>query len=366
MRQASIDEQFMRRALNLARKGAGRTSPNPMVGCVIVKGGKVIAEGWHQHCGGDHAEVATLRKAGAKARGATMYVTLEPCSHWGRTPPCVDAIVKAGIRKVVVAMVDPNPVNNGKSLERLGKAGVDVVAGVCIREAGELNAAFVKYIAKGMPYVVAKSAQTIDGKIATRSGDSKWITSKEARTFSKQKRNEFDAILAGIKTILADDPCLCAPNKRIIKVVLDSRLKTPLDARLLTTSEPGQVIVATTKKATSTSKKRLEGAGARVMVCPKRDGGVDLKWLFKELAKEGVASILIEGGASVIGSAFKAGLVDRWHVYLAPILIGDERARSAVVGLKTPKLKQALRFSLVVRKVIGGDFFIEAEVKNRS
>lgn len=359
MKNIPVEEKFMRRALTLAVKGKGRTSPNPMVGCVIVKGGRVISEGWHKFCGGDHAEVVALKRAGKKARGATMYVTLEPCSHWGRTPPCVEAIIKAGIKKVVVAMIDPNPVNNGKSLMLLRKAGLDVVTGICRETAGELNAVFFKYITRRLPFVVAKSAQTLDGKIATRSGDSKWITSQETREYAKRKRNAFDAILVGVETILSDDPVLDAPAKLIRKVIVDSRLRTPAKARILKASGPAQVIIATTKRARRSSREVLERAGARVVVCPAKEGRVDLKWLFKELAKEGIASILIEGGATVIGSALRAGLIDRLHVYIAPKIVGDERAKSAVARLDVMEIAKAFQFEIGAVHRIGKDVFLE-------
>ena len=359
MNFSSADIKFMRRALSLARKGKGRTSPNPMVGCVIAKAGKIIAEGWHKFCGGDHAEVAALKKAGAKAKGATMYVTLDPCSHWGRTPPCTDAILKAKVGKVIVATTDPNPVNNGKSLKLLKKAGVDVMLGVCQHEAEELNAPFIKYITKNMPFVVAKSAQTLDGKIATRSGDSKWITSEETRTFARKRRDEFDAILVGVNTVIVDDPRLEAPSKRIWKIILDSTLRTPERARIFSASEPGQVIIATTKKRSLAAKMNLEKAGARIIVCPVREGKVDLRWLFRELAGEGIASILIEGGASVIGGALKARLVDRLHAYIAPKIVGDSLAKSSVVKLDVMKIASALRFEIGSVHRIGKDVFIE-------
>ncbi|NTV28495.1 MAG: bifunctional diaminohydroxyphosphoribosylaminopyrimidine deaminase/5-amino-6-(5-phosphoribosylamino)uracil reductase RibD [Candidatus Omnitrophica bacterium] len=355
----SSDDKFMRRALVLAGRGRGKTSPNPMVGCVIVRGGRVVSEGWHRFCGGDHAEVMALRKAGARAKGATMYVTLEPCSHWGRTPPCVDAVLSAGIRKVVVAMVDPNAVNNGKSLRMLRKAGVEVVTGVGAEEAARLNQAFVKYMKTGMPFVVAKSAQTMDGKIATRSGDSHWITCEESRAFARRKRNAFDAILVGVGTVLSDDPRLDAPDSRIRKVVLDSRLRTPANARLLKNSEPGQVIIATTHRAPASARKRLEMAGALVLLYPKRSGRVDMKWLLRELAREGITSVLIEGGASVIGSALKAGLVDCWHVYIAPKVVGDERAKASVAGLDVARVALAPEFKIVSLQRTGKDVFIE-------
>jgi diaminohydroxyphosphoribosylaminopyrimidine deaminase/5-amino-6-(5-phosphoribosylamino)uracil reductase len=358
MKYLKNDIYYMRRAIAMARKAIGRTSPNPLVGCVIVKSGKVIAEGWHKFCGGAHAEVDALKKAGTGAKGATMYVNLEPCSHWGRTPPCVEAILKAGIKKVVVAMVDPNPVNNGKSLRILQAKGVKVVTGVCEEEAKALNTAFVKYITTRMPFVTAKTAQTLDGKIATSKGDSKWITAEATRAFATKKRDEFDAILVGINTVLADDPRLNAPSKHLWKIVVDSKLRTPERARIFLGADPGQVILATTKTAPKARVTRLQKRGARVIICPAKNGRVDLKWLFKELAKIGIASILIEGGAAVIGSALKAKLVDRLYVYIAPKIVGNERARGAVAGLDVVKISQAFRVRLTQVQKIGSDLFL--------
>ncbi len=353
------DFLYMQRAITLAKKGLGQTSPNPMVGCVIVKAGKVIAEGWHARYGGDHAEVAALKKAGMKARGATMYVTLEPCTHWGKTPPCLKAVLDAGIKRVVVAMKDPNLVNHGRSLQALGARGVHVVFGICEEEAKALNAAFTKFITKKLPFVVAKTAQTLDGKIATRTGDSKWITSDAERAFARKKRNEFDAILVGINTVLLDDPGLNAPSKKLIKIILDSRLRLPENAKLLKGTLPGQVIVATTKKAPKAKAARLRKHGVDVLVCPERSGQVDMKWLFKALAKRKIACILIEGGAGVVGSAMRVGLVDKYHIYIAPKLIGDAQARSSVVGLDVLKVARAKKFEIEKVERIGTDVFLE-------
>jgi diaminohydroxyphosphoribosylaminopyrimidine deaminase / 5-amino-6-(5-phosphoribosylamino)uracil reductase len=358
----TYDSKFMQRALTLARRGLGRTSPNPLVGCVIVKRGKVIAEGWHKGFGFDHAEVDALRKAGSRARGASLYVTLEPCSHWGKTPPCVKAILDAGVKRVVVAMKDPNPVNNGRSLQALGAKGVQVTGGVCEGEAQAMNAPFTKFITKKMPYVIAKTAQTLDGKIATSTGDSKWISSLEERLASRKRRNEFDAIMVGINTVLLDDPRLNAPAKRLRKIIVDSRLRIPQNARLLKGTQPGQVIIATTQRAPKGKLTRLRQAGADIIICPSLAGKVDLKRLFKELAKRKIASILIEGGAAVVGAAMKAGLVDKYRVYIAAKVLGDSEARSSIVGLNILKVAKAKKFSIETIERIGPDVFMELKV----
>ncbi len=356
------DRYFMQKALALAEKGRGSVSPNPMVGCVIVKSGKIIAEGWHKHFGGDHAEVDALAKAGDRAKGAVMYVTLEPCAHWGKTPPCVDAVLAAGIKKVVMAMVDPNKLTYGESVKRLRAAQVEVEVGVCEARARELNQSFIKRMTRQLPYVVAKTAQTLDGKIATSTGDSKWITSEGTRLFARNVRNDFDAILVGINTVSLDDPQLEAPLKRVKKVVVDSSLRLSEKAKLLDQVEPGQVIMAVTDKASFDKIRRLEKKGVCVILCPARDGRVDLKYLFKALAKKDIANLLIEGGAAVIGSALKAGLVDELNVYIAPVIIGDESARSSVVGMNILKVRQARHFHLTAVERIGEDLFLKLKV----
>lgn len=353
---------FMDRAIELAKKADGLTSPNPIVGCVLVKAGRVIAEGWHKRCGADHAEIVALKKAGAKARGAVMYVTLEPCSHWGRTPPCVNALITSGVKKVVVAMRDPDPRTNGKSLKAMRAHGIQVVVGVREDEAREMNSAFIKYVTTGMPFVVAKSAQTIDGKVAVKSGDSKWITSEETRTFSRDKRNGFDAILVGVNTVLSDDPCLCAPGKMIRKIIVDSTLRMSPKAKAFKGAKPGQVLIATTKKASLAKMKRLEGAGADVVVCSLKEGRVDLQELFKALAKNGMTRILIEGGPSVISSALKAGVVDRMHIYIAPKVMGDDKAKSSVSGFSQKRIADLLEGRFLSAGRVGRDIFIELEV----
>jgi diaminohydroxyphosphoribosylaminopyrimidine deaminase/5-amino-6-(5-phosphoribosylamino)uracil reductase len=356
------DLQFMQRAVMLAKRATGRTSPNPLVGCVIVKNGKLIAEGWHKVCAGDHAEVDALKKAGVKTKGATMYVTLEPCAHWGRTPPCVDAVLAAGIKKIVVAMKDPNPLTNGKSIRKMRSRGLEVVTGVGASEARDMNLAFIKYISKKMPYVVAKLAQTMDGKAGICRGQVPWITSSATRARAREKRKEFDAIVVGVNTVMADDPGLNAPGKAIVKVVVDARLRMPLKAKLLKEAKPGQIIIATTRKASRAKIAAFEKRGAIVMACPDRAGHVDLKALFKELAKNGLSRILIEGGPTLVDAAFKAGLVDRLHVYIAPRLMSGIKARDMIAGFDIGSLADAKKFKIVQVDRMGQDLFIECDV----
>ncbi|MBF0619702.1 MAG: bifunctional diaminohydroxyphosphoribosylaminopyrimidine deaminase/5-amino-6-(5-phosphoribosylamino)uracil reductase RibD [Candidatus Omnitrophica bacterium] len=357
----SKDILYMRRALGLARKAEGKTSPNPVVGCVIVKNGKIVGEGFHRCYGSAHAEVEALKKAGGNAKGAVMYVTLEPCSHWGKTPPCVEAVIKAGIVKVVAAMADPNPLNNGKSFKILKQHGVSVVIGACAVEARAMNAAFVKYMNKGMPFVTAKSAQTLDGNIGVRGGKTVWITANGTRALAKQRRAQFDAILVGVNTVIADDPLLDAPGKKIRKIIVDSTLRTPREAKMLKNAAPGQVILAVTKKAPLARRKQFEAAGTEVLVCPIRRGRVNLQWLLKALAKNKIMSILIEGGASVIGSALQDALVDRLHVYIAPKVLPQGFEQSLVAGLDVSELIRASKFRISAMRCVAPDLFMELQ-----
>ncbi len=354
------DNYFMQMALDLAMKGKGRTSPNPMVGAVIVKGKRVVATGWHKRCGADHAEIAALKKAGGRARGAKLYVTLEPCFHYGRTPPCVDKVIESGIREVVIAMVDPNPLTRGKSIAKLRRAGIKVKVGILRPAAQRLNETFVKYMRSKMPFVAAKCAQTLDGKIATVTGESKWITSSRTRAYARRVRDEFDAILVGVNTVLRDDPRLngARATRRLKKIILDSSLKTPLKARLFKSVRPADCIIAVTRKAPPAKIKQFQIKGARVITCPVKDGRVDLKWLLKALAKEEITSILMEGGARVIGSALKEKLVDKLYIYVAPKIIGDQDALSSVVGVDTVNIGKSIRLKNLTSRNIGQDILI--------
>ncbi len=366
-------EQYMQRAFTLALKGQGTTLPNPMVGAVLVKAGKVIAEGWHVRCGADHAEAMAISKAGVKAKGCELYVTLEPCSHTGRTPPCTEAIIKAGIRQVYVGVLDPNSKMNGKSVALLRKAGIVVEVGFLQDELTQMNEAFNKYITTGMPWVVAKTAQTLDGKVATLKGESKWITSDATREFSRQLRSRYNGIVVGINTVLADDPCLIVgdnnlsfpkalvgnPIKNIKKIIIDSKLRISLKARLFKETTPQDVIVVTTAQASVTKLRSLKKQ-AQVLVAPAKGGQVDLHWAFKALAKQEIAAILLEGGPTLIGSALKASLVDKMHIYIAPQIMGE--GLPSIRGLKVNSLAQTVKLKDVSLGTIGNDVFIEGYI----
>ncbi len=351
----------MQRAFELAQKGWGKTLPNPMVGAVLVKGGKIIAEGWHARLGADHAEAMAIKKAGAKAKCCDLYVTLEPCSHTGRTPPCTQAIMKAGIKRVYVGVLDPNPRMNGQSIALLRKAGIHVEVGFLTEELNCLNEAFNKYISQRMPFVVAKTAQTLDGKVATLNGESKWITGDATREFSRNLRRQYNGIVVGINTVLADDPCLIAldKDKPFKKIIIDSTLRMPLKARLFKDTSSADVIVITTPKAAA-AKIKLLAKKAQVWVAPIKTAGVDLGWAFKELAKAEIAAILIEGGPTLIGSALKSGLVDKMHIYIAPQIMGE--GLPSIRGLKVNRLAQTIKLKDTSIGKIGDDLFIEGYV----
>jgi len=358
------NQKYMQMAYRLAAKGRGLTSPNPMVGAVIVRQGWVVGMGWHHYCGGPHAEVLALKQAGVAARGGTMYVTLEPCHHYGRTPPCVDAIIKSGIREVVIGMRDPNPLTNGKSIRKLRAHRIKVRCGFMEKELRELNEIFIKYIRRKMPFVTAKIAQTVDGKVATTAGQSKWITSTQARVFARRQRNDFDAILVGINTVLKDDPRLAAGrrNRHLKKIILDSNLRTPLAARVLH-ENPKDCWIATTAKASAKKITAVRATGAQVILCPQIKAKLNLVWLFRELARREISSLLIEGGATVVGEALKQKLVDKMHIYIAPKIMGDESALSAIKGFRVKKVDECLRLTDLTIKPIGLNLFLEGYVQ---
>lgn len=358
------DQTYMQRALDLALQAKGQTSPNPMVGCVIVKNNQVIAQGWHKKAGFDHAEVVALKKAKDKARGATMYVTLEPCAHFGRTPPCVKRIIESGIKEVVIAMKDPNPLVSGRSIAQLKKSGIRINVGLFESQARELNEVFIKYITQSMPFVVGKIAQTLDGKIATSTGHSQWITSEKTRQFSRYLRDEFDAILVGINTVIKDNPQLTGlrKDKTLRKIILDPTLRISPQAKLFQNISPEHCIMATTTQAPINKVNLFRKKGSHVLICPKKQGKIDLRWLFKELAKKEITSILIEGGARTIGEALKQNVIDKMHIYMAPKILGDEKALSSVVGLNIKDVNRSFRLQHMHYYNIGEDVFLTGYV----
>lgn len=324
------DSHFMRLALGLAARATGRTSPNPMVGAVVVRNGRIVGQGWHRRAGGPHAEVAAIDAAGAAAAGATLYVTLEPCNHHGRTPPCTEKILAAGIRRVVVAMTDPNPDVAGGGCRRLREAGLVVETGLLLPEARRLNEAWIHFVRTGRPFVLLKCAATLDGRIATRTGDARWVTGPAARQRVHRLRATLDAILVGIGTVVSDDPQLTCRlpdggGRDPLRIVLDTRLRISPEARLVTLASEAATLIVCDGDADTKRRKRLEAAGVEVLACQRCEDGIDLVDLMDRLGKRGVTGVLIEGGARVAASALAQQVVDKVMFFYAPkILAGDD------------------------------------------
>ncbi len=365
----SQDEQVMRRALRLAALGR-HASPNPMVGCVIVApDGRIVGEGYHPQAGQPHAEVFALREAGDLARGATAFVTLEPCAHHGRTPPCADALLQAGIARVVAAMTDPDLRVAGRGLEKLRAGGVDVTVGVGELAARALNAAFLKHRATGLPWVVLKTAMTLDGKIAARTGDSRWITSATSRSaVHRQLRDRCDAVLTGIGTVLADDPALTTrlthrPGRNPLRVVVDSRCRIPMESQIVRrAAADGKTLIATTEAADSGRRQALEARSCQVLVCAADPAGrVDLRDLMGRLGTRGdVIGVLVEGGGELAAGLFAGELVDRWLAFVAPKVIGGRDAPGPVGGVGLAQMADARAVREWRTRRSGPDFVIDA------
>ncbi len=359
------DQDWMHRALNLAVRGEGWTSPNPMVGAVIVKNGKMIGEGWHEKCGALHAERHALFRCSEDPAGATMYVTLEPCCHVGRQPPCTQAIIEAGIRRVVIGSADPNPVVAGQGIQILRQAGIEITENVLRKECDKINQVFFHYILNKKPYVAMKYAMTMDGKIACYTGESKWVTGEDARAHVHRLRHRYRAIMAGVGTVLTDDPMLnCRiPNGRNpIRVICDSSLRTPLTSQLVRTASQIPTILATANVDSERARPYLD-AGCTVLILPGSDGKVDLSALMTELGKLEIDSVLLEGGGTLNWSMLKAGLVQQVYTYLSPKLFGGADAKTPIEGegFTAPNHAVQLCNSQITR--IGSDFLIESEVK---
>ncbi len=381
----SDDARWMKRALRLAARGAGRTSPNPMVGATIVADERLVAEGYHKEVGGPHAEVWALQAVGEAARGATMYVTLEPCSHHGRTPPCTDAIIQAGIARVVAAVLDPDQRVNGEGIRKLREAGIEAEVGLLEHEAQQLNAAYFKHKKTGLPLVSLKAAISLDGKIATRTGESRWITGEKARKFAHRLRAEHDAVMVGVRTVLADDPRLTVRairGRNPLRVVVDSAARTPPDSTLLSTgalpcartsADKRPPIIAVTEHAPQERIEALRQAGAEVWVLPvephppspsphAEKGRVDLTALMRRLGEEQVQSVLLEGGGTLASAALAAGLVDRVYFLIAPMIIGGAEAPTAMAGEGVERLVDAWRITDMKVRRIGEDVLITGDI----
>ena len=362
----------MQKAINLARQALGTTSPNPAVGAVVTRDGETVGEGFTMPPGQRHAEIGALEQAGVLSRGATLHTTLEPCCTFGRTPPCTQAIIAAGIQRVHLAAIDPNPRVSGRGRAELEAAGIEIAVGEESDAAQELYEAFAKHITTGLPFVTAKFAMSLDGKIATHTGDSKWVTGPEARQMVQQLRRESDAVMVGVNTVLADDPQLTARDlegkplqRQPLRVVLDTNCRTPQDSRLL--REPGTTIIATSHHAPAILVARLEAAGAEVCLGPVgRDGHVDLTALLTKLGHRGVVSLLAEGGGVVLGSLFDAGLVDKVFAFVAPLIIGGEDAASPVAGQGAPLMSETWGVERTHLQQVGPDWLITGYPAARS
>lgn len=359
------DQDYMRLALELAERGRGWTSPNPMVGAVVVKDGRIIGRGWHEKCGRPHAERNALASCTQDPAGAVMYVTLEPCCHHGRQPPCTDAILEAGVRRVVVGSGDPNPLVAGKGIRILRERGVEVAEGVLREECDRLNEIFFHYIQTGRPFVVMKYAMTMDGKIAAYTGASRWVTGEEARAHVQAQRHRCAAIMAGVGTVLADDPlltCRMPGGKNPVRVICDTRLRTPLTAQVVATAAEAPTILATC--CTDAARRSpYENAGCRVLAVGETDGHVDLKQLMETLGREQIDSVLLEGGGTLNWAALESGVVQKVQAYIAPKLFGGRDAKTPVEGRGVPSPAEAFRLKNTAITRLGGDFLMESEVE---
>jgi len=359
------DAYWMRKALRLAEKGRGRTSPNPMVGAILVKDSKVVGEGYHAKAGEAHAEIVALQQAASGALAATLYLNLEPCAHFGKTPPCAPRVVEEGVKRVVIGMEDPNPLVKGKGIEILRKAGLDVDVGILEKECRRLNEAFCKYILQKTPFVILKVAATLDGKIATRNGDSKWISGEASRRLVHRLRNQVDGILVGVGTVLRDNPFLTTRIKGgrdPYRIVLDSRLRIPEGAKVIGTS-PSKAIIATTELAPREKIEELEKRGVQILIVDTKEGRVDLKSCLSKLGEMGITSLLVEGGSHVNGSFLDEGLIDKLILFLSPKVIGDQQAPGIFAGRGVSTLQEAVALREIKVKKVGEDILLEGFIQ---
>ena len=362
------DRNFMEHALELAARGTGRTRPNPLVGAVLVKDGAIIGEGWHEYFGGPHAEVNAFANCKTDPKGATLYVTLEPCCHYGKTPPCTDLIISKDIDRVVIAMTDPNPLVSGKGIRRLRDAGIFVTTGIMEKEAKKLNEIFMKFITQKKPFVLYKSAMSMDGKTACHTGESQWISSEESRDETHALRGIYASVMVGAGTVKSDNPRLTARMEGMedpIRIIIDGKLSSPTTAQVF--QNPGRVIVLTTSAAEPEKLKELQDLGVEI-ICADGDteGMVNLESAMTGLAVNGIDSILLEGGAETAASAFQAGIVDKVRFYMAPLLIGGKNAPGSLGGIGADTLSDAIILENIHTERSGEDLVIEAYVKKKN
>lgn len=361
------DDQYMKQAMELAEKARGRTSPNPLVGAVIVKNGKIIATGYHEKHGDHHAEVNAFNAQREPALGATLYVTLEPCFHYGKTPPCVDRVIKEGVSRVVIGLKDPNPLVAGKSIEKLQSHGIEVKVGVLETELQEQNRIFLKYIKNQKPYTVIKTAMSLDGKIATASGESRWITGEEARGYVHTLRDQMSGIMVGVGTVIEDNPSLTTrltekEGKDPHRIVVDTRGRIPLTAKILRLESKAKTIIASTELMGEDKREALEDLGAIVIINPIKNERVDLKYLFRRLGEEKIDSILVEGGATLNFSLIEEALVDRIISFIAPKIMGGESAKTPIGGRGILRMEDVISLKNIHYRHFGKDFMIQGDI----
>ena len=358
------DNYYMRMAIRLARKGIGKTNPNPMVGTIIVKDGKIIGRGYHKKCGDYHAEINAINNVKGSIRGSTFYITLEPCSHYGRTPPCVDTLIKKKLERVVVGTPDPNPEVNGKGIKILRSKGIKVDVGILDTECRQLNEHYFKFIKSGIPYVTVKYAQTLDGRIATKTGDSQWISSEASRKYVHVLRSTNDGIMVGAGTVTADNPQLTVRHvkgKNPLRIIVDSKLRIPIKSYVLTDDNPHQTIIATTSNAPSRKITAIKKLGAEVLVVKKeRNGKVSFSSLLKELGKREIMSVLVEGGSGMITALLKVNLVDKMIIPISPRILG--KGLEAIGDININKIKDAIKFSSFKTMKKGDDLIFEGTI----
>ncbi len=365
MKRKTLDDNcFMREAVRLARKGIGKTSPNPIVGVVIVRNGKIIGRGYHKKYGDWHAEINAIKDANGDVKGATAYITLEPCCHYGKTPPCVDTLIKEKIGRVVVGTLDPNPSVNSKGIKTLRSKGIKVDVGILEDECRQLNEHYFKFIKSGIPYVTVKYAQTLDGRIATKTGNSQWISSEALRKYVHRLRAVNDCIMVGVGTVIADDPQLnvrYVKGKNPLRVIVDSKLRIPIESSVLKDKNSHLTTIATTSKAPSRKVTVVKKLGAEVLVVKKdKNGGVNLRDLLRELGKRGITSVMVEGGSEIVTSLLRANLVDKMIILTAPKIMG--KGLEAIGDLGVCKIKDTIKFSLFRTMRKGDDLVFEGTI----
>ncbi|MBC5625270.1 bifunctional diaminohydroxyphosphoribosylaminopyrimidine deaminase/5-amino-6-(5-phosphoribosylamino)uracil reductase RibD [Clostridium sp. NSJ-49] len=360
-----MDKKFMYLAIDLAKQGNGKVNPNPLVGAVIVKDGRVIGQGYHEEYGKAHAEVNAFKSLRESSEGATIYVTLEPCSHYGKTPPCVDKIIENKISKVVIGTLDPNPLVAGRGVRKLRDSGIEVVVGILEEECKNLAEVFMKYIVTKTPFVVLKTAMTLDGKIATQTGESKWITCEKSRRNVHKLRNELSAIMVGVNTVVKDNPeltCRLEGGRNPVRVIVDSKLRIPIESKVIN-DKLSRTIIATTKESNKSKRDSLEKLGVEIVVVKSKNEKVDLKDLMIKLGELNIDSILLEGGGTLNFSALEEGIIDKVQAYISPKIIGGEKSKTPVEGNGVEELSKAILLENITTESVGEDILIQGYIK---